>query len=90
MFDIYLLLMKALPIDLLSRRHQFSSILAVELAIARFSLVTLSYQPPLNPRSISYVVYVLNIITTYQYSVHGRSYLTLHLLDWVLPTKQKK
>ena len=62
----------------------------VELAIKCFSFVYLSYQPPLNTSSISQDVYGLTISTTYHYSGHNRSYLTLNCLDWLLPTKITK
>ena len=62
----------------------------VELETAWFSLVALSYQPPLNTRRRSYVVYVLTISTTYEYYGHNCSYLTTNYIDRLLPTKQKK
>ena len=45
----------------------------VDLVIKRFSLVTLSYQLPLNNTRNSYVIYGWTISTTYHYSVHNRS-----------------
>ena len=50
----------------------------VELEITRFSLVALSYQLYLNLRSRSYAVYGLTIGTTYHFSGHNSSYLTLN------------
>ena len=46
----------------------------VELPIAQFSLVSLSYQPPLNPSIRSYVIYRLTISTTLHFSSHNRCY----------------
>ena len=62
----------------------------VELEITRLSLVTISYQPPLNTSSRIYVVYGFRISTTYHYYGHNSSYLTLNRLDRLLPTKQTK
>ena len=62
----------------------------VEPEITRFSLVALSYQPPLNPSIRSYVIYLLTFSITYHYYVHNSSNLTINRLDWILPTKQTK
>ena len=62
----------------------------VELETTRFSLVPLSYQPPLNTDGRRYVVYGSSISTTYHYYCHNNSYLTINRLDWLLPTKQTK
>ena len=62
----------------------------VELAIARFSLVALSYQLPLIEIRINNSVYGLTISTTCHYSVHNLSYLTLNHLDRILLTKQTR
>ena len=70
--------------------HQIFIFFCVELSITRFSLVVLSYQLPLNPISISCVVYGLTIIMTYHYLSQNCIYLTLNRLDGLLHTKQTK
>ena len=51
-----------------------------ELAIKRFSLVNLSYQPSFNTSSRNYGIYELTIR-------HNQSYFSTYHLDYILPTK---
>ena len=54
-----------------------------ELAIKRFSLAALRYQPYFNTSSRIYVVYVLTIH-------NNRSYFNTYCLYWLIPTKHKQ